>query len=100
VTERTREIGIRTAVGARGSDVRLQFLVEALALGAAGGIAGVFAGLAASSILTASLGWPMIISGRAVLVSCGFAVGVGLVFGFYPAHRAASLDPIEALRVG
>jgi putative ABC transport system permease protein len=100
VTERMREIGIRTAVGARGSDVRLQFLVEALALGIAGGMAGVLLGLLTSCVLTASLGWPMLVSVRAVLVSCAFAVGVSLVFGFYPAHRAASLDPIEALRVG
>jgi putative ABC transport system permease protein len=100
VTERVREIGIRTALGARGSDVRLQFLVEALALGIAGAMAGVLLGLLASRVLTAVLGWPMLVSVRAVLVSCGFAVGVSLVFGFYPAHRAASLDPIEALRAG
>jgi putative ABC transport system permease protein len=100
VSERVREIGIRAAVGARGRDLRLQFLVEALALGAAGGIAGVLLGLMAAQLLTASLGWPMLVSARAVLVSCGFAIGVGLVFGFYPAHRAASLDPIDALRVG
>jgi putative ABC transport system permease protein len=98
VTERVREIGVRAAVGARGRDVRLQFLVEALALGAVGGLAGIALGLAASVILTSSLGWPMIVSARAVLVSCGFAIAVSLVFGFYPAHRAAALDPIEALR--
>ena len=100
VTERVREIGIRMAVGARGDDIRLQFVVEALVLGLAGGVTGVLLGLFASRVLTASLGWPMLVSARAILVSCGFAVGVSLVFGFYPAHRAASSDPIDALRAG
>jgi putative ABC transport system permease protein len=98
VTERTREIGTRLAVGARGGDVRLQFLVEALALGMLGGLAGLLLGVVGSRALAASLGWPMLISARAVLVATMCASGVGIVFGYYPAHRAAALDPIEALR--
>jgi putative ABC transport system permease protein len=98
VTERTREIGLRMSVGARGRDVRLQFVVEALVLGAMGGIAGLLLGMAASRVLTDSLGWPMLMSPRAILVATAFAVGIGLVFGYYPAHRAAALDPIDALR--
>jgi putative ABC transport system permease protein len=98
VTERTREIGMRLAVGARGGDVRLQFLVEALALGMLGGLVGLLLGMAGSRALAASLGWPMLISAKAVLVATTCASGVGIVFGYYPAHRAAALDPIEALR--
>ena len=81
------------SVGARGRDVRLQFMVEALVLGVMGGVAGLLLGLAASRALTEILGWPMLISPRAILVATAFAVGVGLVFGYYPAHRAAALEP-------
>jgi putative ABC transport system permease protein len=99
VTERTREIGLRMAIGARESDVQRQFLLEALVLGLLGGAVGVLLGVAGSRFLTDSLGWPMEISWRTIAVAVAFSSAVGLVFGYYPARRAAQLDPIEALRV-
>jgi putative ABC transport system permease protein len=98
VTERTREIGIRRAVGARAGDVRLQFLVEAVSLAMAGGAVGLVAGLAASGILTWALEWPTAFSPAAVALAFGIAAAVGVFFGFYPAQRAAQLTPIDALR--
>jgi putative ABC transport system permease protein len=98
VAERTREIGLRLAIGARGRDVRLQFLTEALLLGLAGGVMGVLAGEISSNLLSAWLGWRMVVTGTAILVAVGFASCVGLVFGYVPAANAAKLDPIEALR--
>ncbi len=98
VTERTREIGVRRAVGARRRDVLLQFLVEALTLSAAGGAAGVVLGFAGSFVLTAALGWPARMSISAVGLAFGIAAAVGIFFGFYPARRASRLDPINALR--
>jgi ABC-type antimicrobial peptide transport system permease subunit len=98
VTERTREIGIRRAVGARARDVRLQFLVEALTLAMAGGAVGLIAGLAASGVLTWALEWPTAFSSSAVALAFGIAAAVGVFFGFYPAQRAAQLTPIDALR--
>jgi putative ABC transport system permease protein len=98
VTERTREIGIRMAVGARPNYIRLQFLMESLTLSLMGGIVGmIFGGLLAIAIATA-LGFPSLVSGLAVLISFAFSTVIGVFFGFYPAHKAASLDPIEALR--
>ncbi len=98
VTERTREIGVRLAVGARRRDVRMQFLVEALVLSLFGGVLGILAGVGASRVLTGVLGWPTTVSAGAVALAFGIAAAVGIVFGFYPAQRASGLDPIDALR--
>jgi putative ABC transport system permease protein len=98
VTERTREIGLRMAVGAADEDVRLQFLIEAVALSLIGGAIGVVFGMGASIGVSRVLEWPAIISPTAVVVAAIFSVLVGLFFGYYPAQKAASLDPIEALR--
>ena len=98
VTERTREIGLRMAVGAKGQDVLWQFLVEAMALSLAGGMVGVGLGFAIAEGLTQFLQWPTSVSSNAVAVSVGFAALIGIVFGFYPAWKGAQLDPIESLR--
>ncbi len=98
VTERTREIGIRMAVGARPNYVRLQFLMESMTLSLMGGLVGVIIGGLLAVGIARALGWPSLISELAVLISFAFASGIGIFFGFYPAHKAASLDPIEALR--
>jgi len=98
VTERTREIGIRRAIGARGSDIRSQFLIEAALLSLMSGVAGVFVGVAASAAFSKVLGWPMIIPPGAVLLSLVFSATLGVFFGMYPARQAARLNPIEALR--
>jgi ABC-type antimicrobial peptide transport system permease subunit len=98
VTERTREIGVRRAVGARARDVRLQFLVEAVTLAMAGGAIGLLVGLAASAALTWMLEWPTAVSASAILLAFGIAAAVGVFFGFYPARRASQLTPIDALR--
>jgi putative ABC transport system permease protein len=98
VTERTREIGVRRAVGARRRDVLLQFLVEAMTLSLAGGTVGIIVGYAASGIVTRVLEWPASVPPSAVGVAFGIAAAVGMLFGFYPARRASRLDPIEALR--
>jgi putative ABC transport system permease protein len=97
VTERTREIGLRMAVGARPRDVRGQFLVEALTLSIAGGALGVALGVGAARILAAH-GWPTLIRPDIVATAVGFSALVGIVFGLYPAHKASRLDPIVALR--
>jgi putative ABC transport system permease protein len=98
VTERTREIGLRLAVGARPRDVLMQFLIEAATLSALGGVAGAALGFAAARALTRIAGWPTLVSPEAILLAVGVSAGVGIVFGYYPARRAAALDPIEALR--
>ncbi len=98
VTERTREIGVRLAVGARGHDIRLQFLAEAVVLSLLGGALGVALGLGASEFLSAKNNWPTLVSGDSVAIALACSAAVGVVFGFYPAHKAAQLDPIEALR--
>jgi len=98
VTERTREIGIRMAVGARARDIRLQFLGEALALALLGGLLGVVVGVAAAAWAASSLGWQVLYRPGIVLLAVGFSALVGVAFGFYPAHQAAKLDPIQALR--
>jgi putative ABC transport system permease protein len=98
VTERTREIGIRMAVGARGRDILYQFLIEALVLSLIGGVIGIFLGVGASQLIARVFKWPTLISFHALLLSFSFAGGVGVFFGFYPARKAANLDPIEALR--
>ena len=98
VTERTREIGLRMAIGARGRDVLLQFLVEAVVLSLFGGGIGIALGFALSQGVTLWMQWPTAVSPQAVLVAFGFAAMTGVFFGFYPARKAAALDPIDALR--
>ncbi len=98
VTERTREIGLRMATGARTQAIALQFLTEAVTLSLIGGLAGLLLGLISSRIVGWTLGWPTRVSPGAILLAVGIAAAVGLLFGSYPARRAARLDPIEALR--
>jgi putative ABC transport system permease protein len=99
VTERTREIGIRMAVGARPADVRLQFLTEAVVLSVLGGSAGILIGVGASHVLTRFFEWPTLISADSVLMAVGFSALVGIFFGFWPAWKASNLRPVEALRM-
>ena len=98
VTERTREIGIRMAIGARGRDVLTQFLVESIVMSVLGGAIGVGIGFAGSSILSQLTGWNTVTSPTTVMVALAFSAGVGIFFGFYPARKASALNPIEALR--
>jgi putative ABC transport system permease protein len=98
VTERTREIGVRMAVGATENDVRRQFLSEAVVLSMFGGAIGVVFGFFASNAVSAMLKWPTLIPASSILISVLFSAAVGVIFGYYPARKAASLDPIEALR--
>jgi putative ABC transport system permease protein len=98
VTERTREIGLRKAVGATQADVLLQFLVEAVLLSVAGGVLGIAVGAAGAQLLTRFMGWATQLSAQAVTLAFSFSVAVGVFFGYYPARRAAALDPIVALR--
>jgi len=98
VTERTREIGIRKAVGARRRDILLQFLVESVALSVTGGVIGVGVGIIGSKLINQFAGWATLLSVQAILLAFSFAVAVGVFFGLYPARRAAMLDPIVALR--
>jgi putative ABC transport system permease protein len=98
VTERTKEIGLRMAVGARTRDILRQFLTEAVSLSAVGGAMGILLGIGVSQGLTRTLGWPTMITSSSILIAFAFAAGVGIFFGYYPAQKAAGLDPIEALR--
>jgi ABC-type antimicrobial peptide transport system permease subunit len=98
VNERTREIGIRRATGAKQRDVLLQFLVEAVTLSCLGGIAGAVFGTVAAAVVTRVLEWPTEVSAGAIALAFGIAAAVGVFFGFYPARRASRLDPIDALR--
>jgi putative ABC transport system permease protein len=98
VTERTREIGIRMAIGSRGSYIRLQFLAESVILCMLGGLIGVIVGIGLSLGIASVMGWPSYISPQAATIAFGFSALTGIFFGYYPAHKAASLDPIEALR--
>jgi putative ABC transport system permease protein len=98
VTERTREIGIRLAVGAKGRDIRWQFLVEAIILCLVGGGLGILAGVAGARVVAATLEWPVYVSPRAIMVALGISTFIGLFFGLYPASKAAGLDPIRALQ--
>jgi putative ABC transport system permease protein len=98
VTERTREIGLRMAVGARSRDILGQFLIEAVTLSLVGGAIGIVLGVLATWVIGTLAGWQVLLSARAVLLAVGFSAGVGVFFGFYPARRAAALLPIQALR--
>ena len=98
VTERTREIGLRMAVGAKSRDVLFQFLVEAVVISVLGGLLGLGLGFGASQLMTQFLEWPTLIPTNWVVGAVGFAAVIGIFFGFYPARKAAQLDPIEALR--
>jgi putative ABC transport system permease protein len=98
VTERTREIGLRMAVGARGRDVLRQFLLEAIVLGMAGGVVGVALGMAGTRTIADVFEWPTRVSQNAIAMAIAFSAAIGVFFGYYPARRAARLDPIDALR--
>ena len=98
VTERTREIGLRMAIGARRLHVLLQFLAESIFLSVTGGIAGIVAGVTASELISAVANWPTQLSSGAVGGGFLFSAAVGIFFGYYPARKAARLNPIEALR--
>ena len=98
VTERTREIGIRMAVGAKARHILLQFLVEATVLSLVGGLAGTVLGVAAATVISSLAYWPTLLSPPAIIGAFLFSGGVGVFFGFYPARKAARLDPIAALR--
>ena len=98
VTERTREIGIRMAIGAKGRDILTQFLIEAVTLSIAGGAIGIALGIGASRFLAWKAQWPILLSPGAILLAFGFSAAIGIFFGFYPARTAARLDPIDALR--
>jgi putative ABC transport system permease protein len=98
VTERTREIGLRMAVGARSGDILSQFLIEAVTLSVIGGAIGVVLGIGAAEMIGRSSGWLIEIESRAVVLAFGFAALIGIFFGWYPARRASRLEPIDALR--
>lgn len=98
VTERTREIGIRMAIGAHGKHILLQFLVESALLGVLGGLIGILVGASATGLIAHLANWPAVISQQAVILSFSISTSVGIVFGFFPAWKAARMDPIEALR--
>jgi putative ABC transport system permease protein len=98
VTERTREIGIRMAVGAHGRDILMQFLIEAIALSSVGGVIGIVLGVGSAELLAVWKDWPMLISVSSVVLAFLFSAAVGVFFGYYPAQKASRLDPIDALR--
>ncbi len=98
VTERTREIGIRMAIGARRVHILLQFLVEAMMLSLIGGVAGILAGIGASESISLLAGWPTLLSSEAIFGGFLFSAAVGIFFGYYPARKASMLNPIDALR--
>lgn len=98
VTERTREIGVRRAIGARRGQIIAQFLIETVVLSLTGGMVGIAIGLLIPRLITIFAGMPTVVSPLSLILSLGISVGVGMVFGIYPAMRAAQLDPIEALR--
>jgi putative ABC transport system permease protein len=98
VTERTREIGIRMAVGARGRDILLQFLIEAVVLSSTGGMLGILCGVGGAKLITMIKQWPTLVSPNSIIIAFAFSAAVGVFFGFYPARKASQLDPIDALR--
>jgi putative ABC transport system permease protein len=98
VLERTREIGIRRAIGARQSDIVRQFLTEAVLISIAGGLIGIAFGSTLSQIIASAAGWSTVVTGSSIAIAFGVSVFIGLLFGIYPAVQAAKLDPIEAIR--
>ncbi|MGI6119817.1 MAG: ABC transporter permease, partial [Desulfosporosinus sp.] len=98
VTERTREIGLRKAVGAKDRDILAQFLLEAVVLSLSGGIVGIALGVGSAQLTAYLLAWPPLLSGWAIVFAVSFSIAVGLFFGFYPALKASKLEPITALR--
>lgn len=98
VTERTREIGVRISIGARPRDILTQFLMESIVMSLIGGIIGIMLGLIASSLLSKFAGWPTYVTAQSIILAVSFSMGVGIFFGYYPARKASSLNPIEALR--
>jgi putative ABC transport system permease protein len=98
VTERTREIGIRMAIGAKRKDIQLQFLVEALILSLLGGITGIVLGIGGAWVISSGFGWTVLVSLESIILSFGFSAFVGVFFGYYPAWKASLLNPIDALR--
>jgi putative ABC transport system permease protein len=98
VTERTREIGIRMAIGAKTWDIRLQFIIEALTLSLIGGLIGIITGVSTALVLSSLSGWPTVVSVPSILIAFGFSGFIGIFFGFYPAYKASLLNPIDALR--
>jgi putative ABC transport system permease protein len=98
VTERTREIGLRMAVGARANDILRQFLVEAITLSMLGGVIGIIVGAFSSWMITSLAGWQIRMSPESILLSVGFSAAIGIFFGYYPARKASNLLPIQALR--
>jgi putative ABC transport system permease protein len=98
VTERTREIGIRKAIGAKRGDIRNQFLIEAVTMSLVGGMLGIALGLAVTTIGAARTGWNMVVTPQSIALSFGFSAIVGVLFGVYPAGKASRLNPIDALR--
>jgi putative ABC transport system permease protein len=98
VTERTREIGIRMSIGARAKDILTQFLIEALVLSLLGGVTGIIIGVVGSSAISSFAKWPTIVTAFSIILSFGFSIAIGIFFGFYPARKAAMLNPIDALR--
>jgi len=98
VTERTREIGIRMAIGAKGRDILIQFMIESIVLSFAGGIIGILLGIGVSKLVAIFGGWPVVITLSSILLSFSFSAIIGIFFGWYPARKAASLNPIDALR--
>ena len=98
VTERTREIGIRMAIGAKTWDIRLQFIMEAVILSLIGGFIGIVVGVSASEVISMAAGWRTVVSPPSVVLAFAFSGMVGIFFGFYPAYKASLLNPIDALR--
>jgi putative ABC transport system permease protein len=98
VTERTKEIGLRQAVGAKSRHILLQFLTEALTVSMVGGITGIILGIGSSYIISSAADWPVTVESATVLLAFSFSALVGIFFGYYPARKAAFLDPIDALR--
>jgi putative ABC transport system permease protein len=98
VTERTREIGIRMAIGAKTWDIRLQFIIEALTLSLIGGVIGIIVGVSTSMVLSSISGWPTVVSAVSIMLAFSFSGFIGIFFGFYPAYKASLLNPIDALR--
>ncbi len=98
MTERTREIGIRIAIGAKKREIRQQFLIESIVISFMGGLIGVLIGVGISQAVSNIGGWDAVVSMNSIMMAFGFSVGVGVFFGFYPANKAANLNPIDALR--